>query len=115
MKQVAEPKTQQHDTGDADGGVKETRAPRLQDLMQVHAKTESDDGSLQQEFRQPFAFTLKGVHGGKSKDKATQQREGRRDQAGRSQNQRQKEDALAHGSSLRDRASGVQAVVLMGD
>ena len=87
----------------------------MNDFVQVHAKAEGDDGGLQQELRQAFAFNVKGMGDGESVNQAAQKREGRRDQASGGEDQCQEEDVLAHGSSLQRGGSGVQAVVLMGD
>ncbi len=83
--------------------------------MQVHAKTEGNDGSLEEKFGQALAFDVKGMHGGESVDEAAEERKGRRDESGRGEDQCQEKYVLAHGSSLRWSSSGVQAVVLMGD
>ena len=46
------------------GGVDKAGASGLKNLMQVHAKAEGDDGSLQQKFRQALAFDWKGMSAG---------------------------------------------------
>ena len=101
MEEIAERETQKHDGGDADGRVEEARASSLKDLMQVHPKTESDDGGLQEKFGQALAFDVKGMHGSESVDEATEERKGRRDESGRGEDQCQEKYVLAHRSSLR--------------
>ncbi len=100
MQYVAESETKQHDASDTDGGVEESRASGVHNFVQVHAKAEGNDGGLQQKFGQALAFEVKRMHGRESVDEAAQEREGRRDQAGRGQDQGQKEYVLAHGSSV---------------
>jgi hypothetical protein len=58
--------------------------------MQVHPKTESDDGGLQEKFGEALAFDVKGMHGSESVDEAAEERKGRGDESGRGEDEGQK-------------------------
>ena len=64
-------------------------------FVQIHAKAEGYDGSLQEEFRQAFAFNLEGVRESEAVDQPAEKRKWRRKQGCR-QNQPREEDDLAH-------------------
>ena len=56
MKEIAESEAHQHRRGDADGRVEKAGTSGVKNFMQVHAKAQGNHRSLQQKFRQTFAF-----------------------------------------------------------
>ena len=56
LQQIAEAQAEQHRDSDAGGGVDEAGASGVENLMEVHAEAEGNDGSLQEKFREALAF-----------------------------------------------------------
>ena len=59
----------------------------MDDLMEIHAEAESDDRGLQQKLGKFLALDMKRVHDREAINQATEQSEGRRDQATRGQDE----------------------------
>lgn len=83
--------------------------------MKIHAESEANDGGLEQEFREAFAFSVKGMRDAKPVDQATEQSEGRGDESAGGENDSDEKDALAHGTSVQAGGEPVQAAISIGD
>ena len=96
MDQISEAESEQHDCGDADGGVEKAGASGVNDFVEIHAKAESDDGGLQQEFRQALALDVKRMGERETVHQAREKSERRRDEAAGGEDDPQEEEALTH-------------------
>src|ERR1700747_2997696 len=96
MDEISEAESEQHDDGDADRGVEKAGASGVNDFVEIHAEAESDDGGLQEEFRQALALDVKRMGQGETVYEACEKSERRRNEAAGGEDDPQKEEALAH-------------------
>lgn len=96
MDEISEAESEQHDGGDADRGVEKAGASGVNDFVEIHAEAESDDGGLQQEFRQALALDVKRMGQGETVYEACEKSERRRKETAGGENDPQKEEAFAH-------------------
>src|ERR1700739_3386516 len=96
MDQISEAESEQHDSGDADRGVEKAGASGVNDFVEIHAEAESDDGGLQQEFRQALALDVKRMGERETVHKAREKSERRRDEAAGCEDDPHEEKLFAH-------------------
>lgn len=70
-------------------------------FLKIHAEAESNDRSLEKEFREVFAFEMERVSESEAVNEAAEERQGRGDQAAGREDEPDEEEVLAHPKSVR--------------
>ena len=81
LSRLPKSRPKQHGAADADRRVKETGAAGMHHLLQIHAKSQGNDGGLQQQLGQRTALQAERMLDGEAESNSPSQRNGRRNNA----------------------------------
>ena len=96
VQEVREACADEHGEGDAERGVEESGAADADDLAEVHAESETDDGGLEKEFREAARFEVISMLDRQAVGEAGGESQGRGENAGGGEDDPQEEEILRH-------------------
>ncbi len=94
--EIAESKAEEQREGDAERGVNEAGAARLDDLVEIHAETECDNGGLEQVLGQVVRVRGIGVDAVEPRSDAENERESRGKHTAGCENECEEEKSFCH-------------------